>query len=271
LFLGIDVGSISMKFALYLPEGSVDPSPELRSKFLDPEAVELPGGGKGYVLSYDRLLGDPVRKVPERLREWIGILGNGRALPIQHSSGAPGLFVTKVSESHRRDDGTVEERVLYEYQPATVRQAVASGDAYAMTYLMKGVVENGTGTRAKRLRRPVAGKTGTTNSYRDVWFMGGTADLVVGVWVGRLTPTKIAEKATGGSVALPIWEGFMEAAHPVTEQAPARDFPIPDDVTLFNHGDRREGVPDLLPFQRGKMPQSFLTVPAADFGASPFD
>jgi len=68
LFLGIDVGSISMKFSLFLPEGSAEPSAELRGMFLDPEAVALTGAGRGYVLSYDRLLGDPVRKVPERLR-----------------------------------------------------------------------------------------------------------------------------------------------------------------------------------------------------------
>lgn len=216
-------------------------------------------------------VGSPELTLLEHTAGYAAILANGRALPVQHASGAPGLFVTKVSERRRRADGIVEERVLFEAQALPPRQAVPSGDAYAMTHLMKGVVEFGTGKRAKHLRRPVAGKTGTTNDFRDVWFMGGTADLAVGVWVGRMTPDPIAKEATGGSVALPIWEGFMEAAHPVTEASPARDFPIPDDVTLIDRGDRREGVPVLVPFQRGKMPQTYLTVPSADFGAGAFD
>ena len=216
-------------------------------------------------------VGSPELTLLEHTAGYATILANGRALPVQHSSGAPGLFVTNVSERRRRPDGIVEEVVLYEAKPQPPRQAVPSGDAYAMTHLMKGVVEFGTGTRAKRLRRPVAGKTGTTNDFRDVWFMGGTADMAVGVWVGRMTPDPIAKEATGGSVALPIWEGFMEAAHPVTDAAPARDFPIPDDITLVDRGERREGVPILLPFQRGKMPQTYLTAPAADFGADPFE
>ncbi|HTK59945.1 MAG TPA: penicillin-binding transpeptidase domain-containing protein, partial [Candidatus Baltobacteraceae bacterium] len=215
-------------------------------------------------------VGSPELTLLEHTAGYATILANGQALPVQHSSGAPGLFVTKVSERRRRDDGVVEEVVLFEAKPPAPRQAVPSGDAYAMTHLMKGVVEFGTGTRAKRLRRPVAGKTGTTNSFRDVWFMGGTADMAVGVWVGRMTPDPIAKEATGGSVALPIWEGFMEAAYPVTEAAPARDFPIPDDVTLVDRGERESG-PILLPFQRGKMPQTYLTAPAADFGADPFE
>ena len=216
-------------------------------------------------------VGSPELTLLEHTAGYASILSNGQALPVQHASGAPGLFVTKVSERVRRADGVVEEHVLYEAKPEPPRQAVPSGDAYAMTHLMKGVVESGTGTRAKRLRRPVAGKTGTTNSFRDVWFMGGTADLAVGVWVGRMTPQPIYKEATGGSVALPIWEGFMEAAYPVTDAAPARDFPIPDDVTLVDRGERRDGVPVLLPFQRGKMPEKYLTAPAADFGADPFE
>jgi len=89
LFLGIDVGSISMKFSLFLPDRSGGLPAGLCGTFLDPEAVDLPGAGKGYLLSYDRLLGDPVRKVPERLREWLAVLGEGnvRAIAVTGRSG----------------------------------------------------------------------------------------------------------------------------------------------------------------------------------------
>jgi penicillin-binding protein 1A len=140
-----------------------------------------------------------------------------------------------------------------------------------MTHLMRGVVEFGTSTRAKKLRRPVAGKTGTTNDFRDAWFMGGTADLVTGVRVGRTRPQTIAKEATGGVVALPIWEGFMEAVHKVTAASPARDFPIPDDVTLIHRGDHRDGLPVMIPFQRGKMPKPYLADRNLIFGQSAFN
>ncbi len=103
MFLGIDVGSISMKFALYLPEGSGEPSPALRGKFLDPEGLALPGGARGYLLSYDRLLGDPVRKVPERLREWIAILGEGRVRRIAVTGRNGRQLASLIGASYEND------------------------------------------------------------------------------------------------------------------------------------------------------------------------
>jgi predicted CoA-substrate-specific enzyme activase len=73
----MDVGSISMKFVLLLERGETLPPPEILDTFLSREPVALGEAGTGYLLSYDRLLGDPMRKVPGRLRQWIDILGNG--------------------------------------------------------------------------------------------------------------------------------------------------------------------------------------------------
>ena len=216
-------------------------------------------------------VGAPELTLLEHTAGIASILSNGKVLPSQTPDGLRGRFVTKVTERVRGDDGVITQRTVFEAPPAGNAQAVPSGDAYAMTHLMKGVVEFGTGTRAKRLRRPVAGKTGTTNDFRDAWFMGGSADLVVGVRVGRTTPQPIAHEATGGVVALPIWEGFMEAAHQVTETSPARDFPIPNDVTLIHKGEKRDGVPVMIPFQRGKMPETYLSDPKLTFGQGGFD
>ena len=78
MFIGIDIGSISVKFALVaLP--SDPPLPEgTRSAFLSSDPIALPGNVRAYLLSYDRILGDPNRKVPERLTEWIGTIGSER-------------------------------------------------------------------------------------------------------------------------------------------------------------------------------------------------
>lgn len=230
---------------------------------------------------YPIAVGSPELTLLEHTAAYASILSNGKALPVQHLSGAPGRFITKVTARVFTPGGGIETKVVYAVPKPVERQAAPSCDAYAITHLMKGVVQFGTGQRAKRLRRPVAGKTGTTNDFKDAWFMGGTADLTVGVWVGRMNPSAIAKEATGGSVALPIWIGFMEAVFPapapfkkgekVSLDPPARDFPIPDDVTLANQGKNDDGLPVLVPFQRGKAPEKNLSAPAADFGQGVFN
>jgi penicillin-binding protein 1A len=84
--------------------------------------------------------------------------------------------------------------------------------AYQLTSIMEGVVQRGTGVGAKVIGKPVAGKTGTTSENRDVWFMGFTPTLVVGVFMGYDTPRQIGSQATGGGLAVPIFTEFMQAA-----------------------------------------------------------
>jgi penicillin-binding protein 1A len=94
--------------------------------------------------------------------------------------------------------------------------------------MMRNVVERGTATAAKKLGRPAAGKTGTTNDSKDAWFVGFTPDLVTGVWVG-FDADRTLGKATGGKLAAPIWTDFMMQA---LEGRPVRDLPIPEGVDL---------------------------------------
>ncbi|MFA5854008.1 MAG: transglycosylase domain-containing protein [Patescibacteria group bacterium] len=221
-------------------------------------------------------VGTPELTLWEHTAGYATILSNGRMMATQKEGYAPGIFVKSVKSFVRNSSGHSELRTIYMAPERPKTQAVPSGDAYAMTELLRGVVEFGTGTRAKKLRRPVVGKTGTTNNFWDAWFMGGTSDLVVGTWVGRKTPTPIAREATGGVVALPIWIAFMESAFPVPPDGqpfstPPRDFPIPDDVTLLRRGTTDNGRTGLLPFQRGKTPEAYLDAPNADFGEGAFD
>jgi penicillin-binding protein 1A len=78
--------------------------------------------------------------------------------------------------------------------------------------MMEGVIQKGTGRRLLSLERPIAGKTGTTNDYKDAWFIGFTPDLVVGVFVGFPIPYTLGNHETGKNVALPIFKTFMEKA-----------------------------------------------------------
>ncbi len=84
-------------------------------------------------------------------------------------------------------------RVLYT-NDAVPEQVIKPETAYLITYLLKGVIEHGTGWKARELNRPASGKTGTTNDYRDAWFVGYTPDLVAGVWVGYDDQTSIGHE-----------------------------------------------------------------------------
>ena len=100
--------------------------------------------------------------------------------------------------------------------------------AYQITYIMQGVVQNGTGARLRSLNRPLGGKTGTTNDSFDNWFMGFSPDLVVGVYVGMDTPEQMGRE-TGSSSAVPIVKDFLETVLVNQSKVPFR---IPDGVTL---------------------------------------
>ena len=100
--------------------------------------------------------------------------------------------------------------------------------AYQVTYMLKGVVDNGTGRSISVLGRPLGGKTGTTNDYKDAWFMGFSPDLVTGVYVGYDTPRGLADEA-GGTIAAPIFRDFMGE---VLKNEPKVPFRIPEGITL---------------------------------------
>ena len=112
--------------------------------------------------------------------------------------------------------------------PDTREQAMDPITAYQVTYMLKGVVDNGTGRSIKVLGRPLGGKTGTTNDYKDAWFMGFSPDLVTGVYVGYDTPRGLANEA-GGRVAAPIFRDFMGE---VLKNEPKVPFRIPEGITL---------------------------------------
>ncbi len=103
--------------------------------------------------------------------------------------------------------------------------------AYVMTHLMKEVVEFGTAARANSMGRPIAGKTGTNQDFRDAWFMGFSPQVVTGVWVGFDDQRSLGHGETGANVALPIWMKFMQNT---LKDYPTDDFPVPEGVTFVN-------------------------------------
>ena len=121
-----------------------------------------------------------------------------------------------------------KRRTWIENPPAII-PVLAPATAYVTTQMLKDVMTYGT---AKSLRkfsqaRPSAGKTGTTDDYRDAWFIGYTPQVITGVWVGYDKPRPGGKGFTGGAVAAPIWERFMRQA---LASRPVVDFPRPDTV-----------------------------------------
>jgi penicillin-binding protein 1A len=121
-----------------------------------------------------------------------------------------------------------EGQVLEKYN-ALGERVLSEQQAFVMTSMLQGVVQRGTGTRAKLLRRPVAGKTGTTNDFIDAWFVGYSPTMVAGVWVGIDDQQPLGSKESGGRAALPIWIEFMQQA---LERTPLQDFIIPPHIRL---------------------------------------
>ncbi len=119
--------------------------------------------------------------------------------------------------------------------------------AYQITSMMEGVVQRGTATSLRELARPIAGKTGTTNDYKDAWFVGYTPTLVTGVYIGFDQPTEMGRGSTGGGLAAPVFKEFMAS---VLEERPLMDFQLPNGMTLIEidrtTGMRANGSGDII-------------------------
>ena len=119
-------------------------------------------------------------------------------------------------------------RVL-EKRDVRVEKVLSPQIAFLMNHLLKGVLDRGTGDLARRwgFTRPAAGKTGTTNDYKDAWFVGYTPDLLAVVWVGFDNQSKLG--LSGAQTALPIWTEFMKQA---TAGTPVTDFVPPPGIKI---------------------------------------
>jgi 1A family penicillin-binding protein len=108
-------------------------------------------------------------------------------------------------------------------------QILSEQVAFQMVTMLQDVVDRGTGASARRLgvRGPVGGKTGSTNDYRDAWFVGFSSSVVAGVWVGFDQPERIQAGGSGARVALPIWADFMRR---VSQRLAAEPFAPPADL-----------------------------------------
>ncbi|MGC2692069.1 MAG: PBP1A family penicillin-binding protein, partial [Desulfobaccales bacterium] len=213
------------------------------------EPIDLPGGRRGEVWSprnYDNHYDGPIslasalahsRNVPAvRLMMAIGVPATlrmaktlGITSPIfpnyASALGASDVTLFELTRAYSvfPNEGALVEpafidriedrdgRVLMDYHLQS-RQALSPETARTMVQLMLGVVQRGTATRVQVLGRPIAGKTGTTNSFRDAWFIGFTPSVITGAWVGMDDDHSLGPKETGSQAAAPIFISYMKDA-----------------------------------------------------------
>ena len=117
--------------------------------------------------------------------------------------------------------------IVLEEQFPQPQQVMREEVAFVLTSVLEGVVERGTGKAARRIGRPVAAKTGTTQAAEDLWFLGYTPSIVAGIWLGYDQRRPIGSHETAGKVAAPIWVDFMKQS---LGDSPAEPFLPPEGV-----------------------------------------
>ena len=167
-------------------------------------------------------------------------LGAGAATPWQMAAG----YAVFANGGYRVDPFVVKEmydgsgRLIARTDPPVAGQSaprvIDARNAWLMDSMMRDVVQRGTATRARSLKREdIAGKTGTTNDYVDAWFCGYNPDLVAVSWVGHSQPRNLGKGETGGAAALPIWINYMASA---LEGAPQVELPRPEGLMQVQNG-----------------------------------
>ena len=127
------------------------------------------------------------------------------------------------------------------YDPRYSKRVLSPENAFLMNELMRSVIRTGTGRRALSLgRADLAGKTGTTNNFRDAWFSGFTRDVVTSVGLGYDAPRNLGSRESGARAALPIWIDYMEVA---LQGKPEKTLQIPENIIkAWVHKDTGEAV-----------------------------
>lgn len=176
--------------------------------------------GTGYTVEYLERFGFDPARLPRNLSL---ALGTASATPLQMATAfavfanggyrvAP-YFIARVEDADHKVLEQAAPSVAGGDNPHAAPQVLSPETAFLMTSMMRDVIRAGTGRAALTLKRAdLAGKTGTTNEYRDAWFSGFNSDLVATAWIGFDQPASLGRGETGGRAALPIWMDYMRVA-----------------------------------------------------------
>ena len=191
--------------------------------------------GVSRVINFSRSLG-----IRSPLSPDLSLALGSSSVTLQEITATYGVFANQglalepytISLVKDQNDHILEQHV---FEP---RQVVSKETAYLITHMMMDVIQSGTGKRARSIGRPLAGKTGTTNSYRDAWFVGYAPNLATGVWIGFDSVETLGKVESGAHAALPIWTDFMKEA---LNMLPVLTFSVPEGIQ-FVEVDRQTGA-----------------------------
>ena len=228
--------------------------------------------GVSRVINFSRSLG-----IRSPLSPDLSLALGSSSVTLQELTATYGVFANQglalepytISLVKDQHDHILEQHV---FKP---RQVVSKETAYLITHMMMDVIQSGTGKRARSIGRPLAGKTGTTNSYRDAWFVGYAPNLATGVWIGFDSVETLGKMESGAHAALPIWTDFMKEA---LNMLPVLTFSVPEGIQ-FVEVDQQTGTVVDEPsqgtttevFADGTIPQRQTSQPADPLDFYEFD
>jgi penicillin-binding protein 1A len=175
---------------------------------------------------------------------------------------------TSEEEPVSSEEDSVDAEAATDMQEYEEPGIIAPQTAYIITNMLIDAVQYGTGTRVKALGRPVAGKTGTSDDFKDAWFIGYTPGILCGVWVGYDDMQSLGEKEAGGRAAAPIFLDFMRVAE---QGKPAAGFKVPSGI-VFAQINPKTGLVTSNPvpgsrfecYKEGTLPKKEDEVPVAE-------
>lgn len=191
--------------------------------------------GVAYARQYAQRFGFQENQLPDGLSL---ALGSGSATPLQMAEGyavfanggykVSAYVIDKIYDSKGNLRAQMQPLIAKKNAP----KVIDPRNAYVMTSIMRDVVQHGTATRANVLgRKDLAGKTGTTNDFKDAWFVGFSPKIVTAVYVGYDKPQSMGRRGFGGTLALPIWIDYMRFA---LKNIPPSEFQAPAGVVEQN-------------------------------------
>ena len=187
----------------------------------------------------------------ERLQEWEQTMEEQKEKFLQALSEKDN---TEQKNTENEEDKNEEDKKEVKKNPFFFDdpdQLVSKKTAYIMTTLLKAVIQEGTGSLARKLEWPLAGKTGTTNGYYDAWFIGYSPQIALGVWVGFDNEKTLGRGETGARAALPIWFHFMkefikrEKEKNEDKAVKQEDFSVPEGIVFINIDNETGGLVSL--------------------------
>ena len=188
---------------------------------------------------------------PWEMARAYGVFANGGHLiepyliaRIENQKGEIVEYANRVMvcpECELSDQRSIELDQDIPYDPRYSKRVLSPENAFLMTELMRDVIRTGTGRRALSLgRNDLAGKTGTTNNFRDAWFSGFNQDVVTSVWVGFDKPRDLGAKESGARAALPIWIDYMKVS---LGGKPEKNLELPENIIkAWVHRDTGDAV-----------------------------